>query len=145
MLTPRVAASQAPPDCGDALARKHLLSTSVLLAAACVPAVAGSLVGTPPSGAKTVVSDYLDLSENMYTTLLSGAEVWLARLMGKNIEGAMSVYHKDLRMAMESDVVAPISGRRSGTDRHPDMPSPPFAGTPRGLGYYSQSAPDTGA
>jgi len=24
MLTPRVAASQAPPDCGDALARKHL-------------------------------------------------------------------------------------------------------------------------
>jgi len=106
--------------------------------------VTGSLVGTIPSGAKTVVSDYLDVSENMFTAVLSCAEVWLARLMGKNVEGAMGVYQRDLRMAMESDVVAPISGRRTGTDRYPDLQAPPFAGSARQLGYYSPSGPDTG-
>jgi hypothetical protein len=106
--------------------------------------LSGSMIGSPPSGAKTVVSDYLDVSENMYTAVLSGAEMWLARLMGKNVEGAMGVYQRDLRMAMEADVVAPISGRRTGTDRHPDMPSPAYAGTARTMGYYSQSGPDTG-
>jgi hypothetical protein len=106
--------------------------------------VAGTLIGTIPNDAKTVVSDYLDLSENMFTAVLSSAEVWLGRLLGKNIEGAMAVYQRDLKMAMESDVVAPISGRRAATDRHPDMASPPYAGSPRALGYYSQSGPDTG-
>lgn len=103
-----------------------------------------SMIGTPPTGAKTVVSDYLDVSENMFTAILSCSEMWLARLMGKNIDGAMNLFQRDLRMAMESDVIAPISGRRLGTSRYPDMPSPPFAGTPRQLGYYSPSGPDTG-
>lgn len=106
--------------------------------------IADSMVGTAPQNAKTVVSDYLDLSENMFTAVLSCAEMWLARLMGKNIEGAMGVYQRDLRMAMEGDVIAPISGRRTGTDRYPDMQSAPFAGTPRSMGYYSASGPDTG-
>ena len=103
----------------------------------------GSMVGTPPDGAKTVVSDCLDVSEHMFTAILSGAEMWLARLMGKNVEGAATVYQRDLRMAMESDVIAPISGRRAGIDRYPDAMSPPFAGSPRAMGYYSPSAPDT--
>jgi hypothetical protein len=106
---------------------------------------AGSMVGTPPSGAKTVVSDYLDVSEHMFTALLSCAESWLARLMGKNVEGALAVYQRDLRLAMESDVIAPISGRRAAVDRYPEMQAPLFAGTPRSLGYYSPSGPDTGA
>lgn len=106
--------------------------------------VTGSMIGTPPTGAKTVVSDYLDVSENMFTAVLSCAEMWLARLMGKNIEGALAVYQRDLRMAMESDVIAPISGRRTPSERYPDLVSPPFAGTPRALGYYSASGPDTG-
>ena len=107
--------------------------------------VAGSMEGTPPAGAKTVVSDYLDVSNNMYTALLSAAEVWVARLQGKNVEGAMGVYQRDLRMAMEQDVLAPIAGRRLPVDRYPEQSSAPFAGTPRALGYYNQSAPDTGA
>lgn len=106
--------------------------------------IAGSLVGTPPGGAKTVVSDYLDLSENMFTAVLSAAEMWLARLMGKNVEGAAGVYQRDLRMAMEADVIAPISGRRMGVDRYPEMQSPRFAGTPRAGGWYGPSGPDTG-
>lgn len=104
----------------------------------------GSLDGTPPANAKTVVSDYLDVSENMYTALLSAAEMWLARLQGKNVEGAMAVYMKDLRMAMEQDVIAPMAGRRTGTPRYPEMYSATFTGTPRNLGYYAPSGPDTG-
>lgn len=105
----------------------------------------GSMVGTAPQGAKTVVSDYLDVSENMFTALLSCAEVWAARLQGKNVEGALAVYQRDLRLAMEQDVIAPISGRRLGVDRYPENATTPYAGSPRSLGYYSPSAPDTGA
>lgn len=70
-----------------------------------------------PAGTKFVITDYLDISPGMYTALLSGAEVWLARLTGKNVEGATGVYGRDLRLAFESDAVATLSGRRqnSGT------------------------------
>lgn len=105
--------------------------------------VSGSLIGTPPTGARTVVSDRLDVSESMYTALLSGAEVWLAKMLGKNVEGALAVYNRDLRMAFESDVPAPIAGRRRSVGRYPESDS--FAwGTPRAMGYYSPSQPDTG-
>jgi hypothetical protein len=59
-----------------------------------------------------IITDYLDISPQMYTALLSGSEAWLARLTGKNIEGAMGVYGRDLRLAFENDVKAPLSGRR---------------------------------
>jgi hypothetical protein len=97
--------------------------------------VAGSLVGTPPVNAKTVVSDYVDASDTMFTAILSCAEVWAAKMLGKNVEGAMTVYARDLRMAFEADVVAPLSGHR--TDGI-------VVGGPRALGYYSPSGPDTG-
>lgn len=65
------------------------------------------------SGTRFVITDYLDISPGMYTALLSGAEMWAARLTGKNLEGATGVYGRDLRMAFESDAMAPYSGRRS--------------------------------
>jgi len=98
--------------------------------------LAGSLVGSPPGGAKTVVSDYIDASDPMFTAILSSCEMWVAKLLGKNIEGAMSVQARDLRMAFEADVVAPYSGRRNGSGR---------VGIARAMGYYSPSGPDTGA
>lgn len=98
--------------------------------------LAGSLQGVAPVGAKTAVSDYLDISSTMHTALLSGAEVWMARLLGKNVEGAMTVHAKDLRMACEADVVVPLSGLRSGAYE---------VSVARALGYYSPSGPDTGA
>lgn len=60
-----------------------------------------------------VITDLLDVSPGMLTALLSGSELWAARLLGKNIEGAAGVYGRDLRMAFESDAAAPLSGRRS--------------------------------
>jgi hypothetical protein len=97
--------------------------------------VAGSLVGTPPASAKTVVSDYLDVSDTMFTAVLSGAEVWVAKMLGKNVEGSLTVYARDLRMAFEADVVAPVSGTR---------PDGIVVSGPRSLGYYSPSGADTG-
>jgi hypothetical protein len=78
-----------------------------------------------PAGTKFVITDYLDISPGMYTALLSGAEVWMARLTGKNIEGATGIYGRDLRMAFESDAMAPLSGRRDN------------GGTGVGGGYYA--------
>lgn len=67
------------------------------------------------SGSKYIVTDLLDISPTMYTALLSGAEVWVARLLGKNIEGAMGINARDLRLAFEQDTLAPMEGRRSTT------------------------------
>jgi hypothetical protein len=106
--------------------------------------LSGSLVGTPPENAKTVVSDFLDASESMYTAILSCAEVWVAKMMGKNVEGALSVYARDLRLAFEADNLTPMSGRRAGFGRYPES-SGLSIGTARALGYYGPSGPDTGA
>ena len=103
----------------------------------------GSLSGTPPQQAKTVVSDFLDVSESMYTAVLSCAEVWIAKMMGKNIEGALSVYNRDLRLAFEADSLTPMSGRRAGVGRYPESDAVGH-GTARALGYYGPSGPDTG-
>jgi hypothetical protein len=97
--------------------------------------LAGSMQGTPPSNAKTAVSDYLDVSQTMYTAVLSGAEMWMARLMGKNVEGASAIFARDLRLAFEADGVAPIAGNRAGGN---------LISTARALGYYSSAGPDTG-
>lgn len=109
--------------------------------------VSGSLIGTPPENARTVVSDRLDIAEYMMSAVLSGAEAWLARLKGVNVEGALAVHSRDMRMAMEADTAAPMSGRRLNQGRHPENLSIPYSGaasTARSLGYYSQSQPDTG-
>lgn len=97
--------------------------------------VGSSLLGSPPAGAKTVVSDFLDVNDTMFTAVLSCAEVWVAKMMGKNIDGAMGVYNRDLRAAFEADAVAPVSGRRPGSLS---------VSSARALGYYSPSGPDTG-
>lgn len=62
---------------------------------------------------KYIVTDYLDLSPGMYTALLTGAEYWLARLMGKDFQGVYDLYQRDLRIAFESDAVAVLTGRNS--------------------------------
>lgn len=64
------------------------------------------------AGSKYLVTDLLDISPSMYTALLSGAEVWVARLLGKNVEGSLGIHGRDLRLAFEQDTLAPVEGRR---------------------------------
>lgn len=96
--------------------------------------LANSLIGTPPANAKTVVSDRLDLSSHMFTAVLSGAEMWMAKMQGKNVEGAAAVFARDMRLAMEADAITPISGQRSFGALY----------SPRAMGYYSPTQADTG-
>lgn len=70
------------------------------------------------SGVKYLVTDYLDISPGMYSALLSACEMWLSRLAGKNIEGTMGVYGRDLRLAFEQDAMAPLSGRLAASQHY---------------------------
>jgi len=85
-----------------------------------------------------VISDLLDCSPGMFTAILTGAELWMARMMGKPVDAAMALYNRDWRLAAEQDVVAPISGRRAPYDRVHDADSAKYAGV------YSPMGPDQG-
>jgi hypothetical protein len=79
-----------------------------------------ALVGTY-SDRKYVISSLLDLSDSMFSALLSGAELWLARMRKSGAETAATMYTRDLRMAMEADQMSPISGRRSAVFGNPEV------------------------
>jgi hypothetical protein len=82
----------------------------------------------------------------MYSAMLSACEVWYARLAGRNVEGALTVHMRDMKLAMEQDGMNPMSGRRTYTYRYPEGMEMPYAstGTARRLGYYSSESDDTG-
>ena len=105
-----------------------------------------TLQGEPPAGGRTVFSDYLDISPTMYSAMLSACEVWYARLAGRNVEGALTVHMRDMKLAMEQDGMNPMSGRRTYTYRYPEGMEMPYASTgiARRLGYYSPEQNDTG-
>jgi hypothetical protein len=83
-----------------------------------------------------LITDVLECSDMMYTAVLAAAEMWYSRITGKPAQQAISLYARDLRLAMEQDVVNPISGQRNSIfAKYP---------TPRSMGYYSPQMPDQG-
>jgi hypothetical protein len=70
---------------------------------------------------KYVISSALDLSDGMFSALLSGAELWLARMRRTDSDKAAAMYSRDLRMAMESDQMSPLSGRKSAMFGNPEV------------------------
>ena len=92
--------------------------------------------GLPTTAAvKYAISDIIDCSPQMYTAILSGAEMWYARLAGKPGNDVVALFNRDLRLAMERDVVSPLSGQ----------PKPIYYPTPRSMGWYSSQLPDQGS
>jgi hypothetical protein len=89
---------------------------------------------TAPALTRYAISDPLDASPQMYTAILSACEMWYARIAGKSFDDAMKVYGRDLRIAMECDQVAPLSGR----PMHDHFP------TPRSMGWRSVPNLDVG-
>jgi hypothetical protein len=85
-----------------------------------------------PAKTKYAITHPIDASPQMYTAILSACEMWYARVAGKPADAAMAAFNRDLRIAMENDVVAPRSGRPIST-HYP---------TPRSMGWHSQLAPD---
>ncbi len=87
---------------------------------------------TLPANTKYAITDVIDASQQMYTAILSACEMWYARMAGKPFNEAMVVFTRDLRLAMEFDNVAPLSGRPGGYTYS----------TPRSAGWYSAIKPD---
>jgi hypothetical protein len=53
----------------------------------------------------------LDIAPHMITAMHSAAEYWLARIRKSGEDRAYATYLRDMRLAMERDQLAPISGR----------------------------------
>lgn len=73
------------------------------------------------SDRKYVISSLLDLSDGMFSALLSGAELWLARMRRGDATKLAELYSRDLRLAMEADQMSPIAGRRSAMFGNPEV------------------------
>lgn len=67
--------------------------------------------GTVASSTKYLITDPIDVPPHMHNVIRSGAEYWLARIRDTKPEKVFSMYQRDLRLAMEMDVLAPTSGR----------------------------------
>jgi hypothetical protein len=67
--------------------------------------------GTIAAGTKYLVTDPIDLPAHMHNVMYSAAEYWLARIRNQKPDNAFAMYQRDLRLAMEMDQLAPLSGR----------------------------------
>lgn len=65
------------------------------------------------TGAKYLITDPIDVPPHMHNVIYSGAEYWLARIRNQKPDNAFAMYQRDLRLAMEQDQLAPLSGRSS--------------------------------
>lgn len=92
--------------------------------------------GTLPTtaGVKYCITDIIDCSPQMHTAILSAVEMWYARLAGRPAVEVVALFNRDLRIAMENDVISPLSGR-------PRMMQWP---TYRSMGWKSAQLPDQG-
>lgn len=60
---------------------------------------------------KVIVTDPADVARHMEVALHSCAAYWLDRIRGGKAEQSFSTYQRDLRLALEQDQLAPLSGR----------------------------------
>lgn len=67
--------------------------------------------GTIPAGTKYIITDLIDVPQHMTNVILSASEYWLARIRDQKPDNAFAMYQRDLRLAMEMDQLAPLSGR----------------------------------
>jgi hypothetical protein len=63
------------------------------------------------AGVGGLVTDPIDIPAHMYGAMDSACDYFLARIRRSGEEKAAQVYQRDLRLAMEMDQLAPISGR----------------------------------
>lgn len=69
--------------------------------------------GTIAAGTKYLITDPVDVAPHMQQVMDSACDYWLARIRGGKVENALQLYQRDLRLAMERDQLAPLSGRSS--------------------------------
>lgn len=69
--------------------------------------------GTVAGSTKYLVADPIDIAPHMHMAMDSACDYWLARIRGTGEDKAFQMYQRDLRLAMEQDQLAPLSGRSS--------------------------------
>lgn len=90
---------------------EHLI-TGLDEAYAAVPNDTAIVTPAPSISSKNcIVTDPADVGRHMQTVLFSCSEYWLTRIRGGKADQAFSTYQRDLRLAMEQDQLAPLSGR----------------------------------
>lgn len=67
--------------------------------------------GTISSSTKYIVTDPIDLAPHMHNAMYSASEYWLSRIRGQAADKAFGLYQRDLRLCMEMEQLAPLSGR----------------------------------
>lgn len=67
--------------------------------------------GTVASSTKYLITDPIDIAPHMHAAMDSCCDYWLARIRGTGEDRAFQMYQRDLRLAMEQDQLAPLSGR----------------------------------
>jgi hypothetical protein len=70
-----------------------------------------SYAGADDGVYKAIVTDPADVARHMQTALHSCASYWLDRIRGGKADQSFSTYQRDLRLALEQDQLAPLSGR----------------------------------
>jgi hypothetical protein len=112
----------------------YLLERPITAVASATSMTIDNVAPSLPANTKYAITDVIEASPQMYTAILSACELWYARIAGKSSEGPMATFNRDLRIAMENDVLAPRSGRPHST------PYP----TSRSMGWHSELMPDIG-
>ena len=69
--------------------------------------------GTIASSTKYLITDPIDVAPHMHQVMDSAAQYWLARIRNSDVDEKFRLYQRDLRLAMEREQLAPISGRSS--------------------------------
>jgi len=67
--------------------------------------------GTVASSTKYLITDPMDVAPHMQAALDSCCDYWLARIRNQSVDKVFQMYQRDLRLAMEQDQLAPLSGR----------------------------------
>jgi hypothetical protein len=67
--------------------------------------------GTIASSTKYLITDPIDVARHMEQAVDSCCDYWLARIRNNSPDKAFALYQRDLRLAMEQDQLAPLSGR----------------------------------
>lgn len=67
------------------------------------------------SASKYIITDPVDFPPGMINCLYSAGEYWLSRVRGTKVDEHFQLYQRDLRLALENDTLAPVSGNRRVT------------------------------
>jgi len=67
--------------------------------------------GTIASSTKYIITDPVDIAPHMNSVMDAACQYFLSRIRGKDESQKFQLYQRDLRLALERDQMAPLSGR----------------------------------